>query len=146
MLHIPGTGNAFNSAFESPSMAFAGRVAPASYWSISARFTSVLRGSRLPQVFVGKVPEDPPVFERHGVLAGADVVAEPAVHELVERRDRLRVQAAGAEEAIHRIGRPQDLELPLWVRPQILFGVGEQHGPRGAQGDEAVLIERQPRR
>src|SRR5262245_48831876 len=117
MLHIPGTGNALSSAFESPSIAFAGRLAPASYWSISAGFTSVLRGSRLPQVFVGEVPKGPPVFERHGVLAGADEVAEPAVHKLSEWRDRLRVEAAGAEEAVHRIGRPQDLELSLRVRP-----------------------------
>src|SRR5262245_1797374 len=142
MLHIPGTGNAISSAFERPSMAFAGRIAPASYWSISARFTSLLRGSRRSQLFVAEVPEAPPVLELRVMPAGADEVAEPAVHELSERRHRLRVEAAGAEEAVHRVGRPQDFKLPLRVRPQILFGVREQDRPRGAQGDETVLIER----
>ena len=43
-------------------MALAGSVAPASYWSISDRFTSVLRWLRLPQVFVREVQERLPIF------------------------------------------------------------------------------------
>src|SRR5215213_8933377 len=68
-------------------------------------------GPRLFQLLVRERPERLPVLERHRVLAGADEVAEPAVHQVAEGRDGPGFQAARAEEPKHRVGGLEDLEL-----------------------------------
>jgi hypothetical protein len=75
------------------------------------------------------------------MLARANVITEPAIEQLAGRRHLAGAQAAHTEQAIDRIGGLQHLKLPGGVGPGILRGVGQQHRPRRAQGDETVLIE-----
>ena len=93
---------------------------------------------------VGVLEEDRPVLAAHRVLAGADVVAERAVDEGVDLGHAPGVEPPRAEQAVDGFGRLEDLELPLGVGPGVLDGVGEEDGPGGDQGDQAVLIEGEP--
>ena len=55
-------------------------------------------------MLVGELEPDLPVLPAHRMLAGPDVVAQRTVDELVHRREALRLQAAGAKEAVDGVG------------------------------------------
>jgi len=84
-----------------------------------------------------------PVFTVHRVFARADEITEAAGEQLAHLRHRGRAESIAGHEAIDRIRRAQHLELSRRIRPQVLSRVREQHGPRRAERDERVLIERQ---
>src|SRR5258707_1344355 len=63
------------------------------------------------QVLVREVEENLPVLLGHRMHAGPDVVAEGAGDQLARLRHLLRLQAAGAEEAVDGVGRLEHLEL-----------------------------------
>src|SRR5262249_9492451 len=80
---------------------------------------------------------------RHGVLAGADEIAEAAIGELVHFGRRAGGQPLDAEQPIDGARGPKELELPARIGPQVFFGVWQQHGPRSTKRDQTVLVERQ---
>src|SRR5437016_1994268 len=95
------------------------------------------------EVFIAVCQKHFPIGSGHGVLPGADEIAERAIDQLVELGARAIGQALRAEKAIDRRGELEQLKLTARIGPYVLFSIGHEHWPRRAQRDQAVLIERQ---
>src|ERR1017187_5865508 len=121
--------------------------------SVSLAFMGAIRicltawhSGSLPPLVIREVHERIPVIRCHRMLAFAHIEAQRAVHELVSRRHCLNGQSLRTEEPIDGVGGLEHLKLAGWVGPLVSFRGGEQHGPRRAEGHQAILVERQPLR
>ena len=99
------------------------------------------------EVMVGEFHEGVPVVGGDVVLAGADAVADRALDQLVGGRPGHfgDGQAVGAQQAVDGVGRQGGQEFPFGVGPQVFLGRADQDRPRGDQGDQLVLVDRQLR-
>ena len=52
-------------------------------------------------------------------------------------------QAVGAEQAVNGIGGKGGEEFAFGIGMQVVLGRANQDGPRGDQGDQLVLVDRQ---
>src|SRR6267378_3816738 len=108
---------------------------------------SVIRISALvsgfAEMLVGEVEEDLPVLFGHRMSAGPDVISERAVNRLSYFRRLVGVQPLGAQQPINRIGRLQHFKLSLGICPGVFGGVRQEHRTRGAERNQAMLIEGQ---
>jgi hypothetical protein len=96
-----------------------------------------------PEMPVRKCQKDHPVLLRHGMFAGADVIAERAIDEFALLRHLPGVESASFEETIDRFRCLQYFKLAARVRPLILLRIRQQHRPRSHQRHETMLIKRQ---
>jgi hypothetical protein len=78
------------------------------------------------------------------MLAFADIEAETTVDQLTLRRELLGSQSIRAEETVNGVCALEHLELAGGVGPLVAFGGGEQDRAWGAEGYQAILVERQP--
>jgi hypothetical protein len=85
----------------------------------------------------------PPVVVGEVVPARADVVADPSLDRLIHRGHLARGQAVGSQEPVDRVGTEGGQELALRVGPAVLDRARDVERPRGDEGQQLVLIDRQ---
>ena len=74
---------------------------------------------------VGEVEEHRPVLGVHGVLAGADVVAELAADEHAVGGQGGGIESTRVQESLNGFSGLEDVELPGRICPLVFLGVRE---------------------
>ena len=77
------------------------------------------------------------------MAAAADVVADPALHRLVDRGHLVGGQAVAAEQTVDRVGGLGGEEFAAGVAPAVLHRAGDVERARGNERQQQVLVERQ---
>src|SRR5690242_5421197 len=96
------------------------------------------------QVLVGKIEKNLPILSEQRVTARPEIVAKHVTYHVAVGWQFFRCEITRSQQPVYGSSGAKHFKLSRRIDPEIGPTIGEQDGTRSTQGNQTVLVERQP--